>query len=288
MILTKYYYPSGTKKERSFWSDDGLSRSDGPALIKYNEEGRICHTEYWVAGVRHRTGNLPAVFISYEDDEHSEYWEFGQLHRHHGPAIHIVRGGEVITKKWWIRGKLHGRPAISHYKEGLPRKISNYENGKPCELWQIRWECNSVHFHYRITGKEYDSKRVGYWVDGGLIYVEYRKDGLFHKTDGPAEIAYPSFEEPTYLCYYTNGERRQCGPYMIKQHSNGDREESCLVNLGPDHHDEYVARYDGNGKVVWTKYYRRGRLHRLDGPAVISEKDVEYYVDGVKIDAPPR
>jgi hypothetical protein len=103
MILTKYYYPSGVKKEKSYWSEDGLSRDDGPAVIKYDKDGAIFRREYWVGGVRHRAGGMPAIYEHNGRRECSEYWEFGQRHRDDWPAVNVHDKSGVRLHQFWSR-----------------------------------------------------------------------------------------------------------------------------------------------------------------------------------------
>ncbi len=77
--------------------------------------------------------------------------------------------------------------------------------------------------------------------------LEYYKDGLLHRDDGPAVV-------------YNNG----LG-YWYK--------------FGKIHRDGGPAVDWGNGEVSW---YRKGVYHREDGPAVEWEGENVWYVNGIK------
>ena len=61
-------------------NDGHLHREDGPATIRYNQDGNIKYEAYWQNGLCHRDG-APAE-ISYNPDgttRHQEYWQGGKL-----------------------------------------------------------------------------------------------------------------------------------------------------------------------------------------------------------------
>ena len=78
-------------------------------------------------------------------------------------------------------------------------------------------------------------------------YIVFKRDGLFHRDDGPAVIYKQGAKY-----YYKNGEyHKEDGPAVMNTDS--------------------------------IQYYINGKLHREDGPAIMkSNGDVQYYLNGVK------
>jgi antitoxin component YwqK of YwqJK toxin-antitoxin module len=90
------------------------------------------------------------------------------------------------------------------------------------------------------------------WDGGNLRLVIYRKDGLYHREDGPAKIWYDKYETQIELEeYYFEG----------KSHRDSD--------------DPSEIWYYRNGNVRGEVWRKEGLRHRLDGPACVS-----YYESG--------
>lgn len=111
-------------------------REDGPAHIEYSPSGEITLEDYFIHGVRHRDGDLPAR--TYRDPESGNYTEAyvvnGQLHRANGPASTEIDPWEGTRTECWYRyGKEHRSdgPAVIIRKLDTDEVIKTeyYRNG---------------------------------------------------------------------------------------------------------------------------------------------------------------
>jgi len=100
-------------------------------------------------------------------------------------------------------------------------------------------------------------------------YIVFKRDGLFHRDDGPAVIYKQGAKY-----YYKNGEyHKEDGPAVMNTDSI-----QYYIN-GKLHREDGPAIMKSNG----INYYINGKLHREDGPAIMkSNGDVQYYLNGVK------
>lgn len=88
-----------------------LDRDDGPAVIfqrkipSRDRPGKI-ELHWYAVGARHRTDG-PAVLIFDEDDQviDEQWWQHGQLHRLDGPALFRTNAYGKPTETWYIKGK---------------------------------------------------------------------------------------------------------------------------------------------------------------------------------------
>jgi hypothetical protein len=122
--LDKY---DGGRIVKTEWFHRGRQhRTDGPAVIKYDENNRIICREYRKNGHLHRIGG-PAI-----QGEGECWYRRGELHRTDGPAFNnkwYFRGelhrtdGPADGDDWYFRGKLH-RP------DGPACKGKYYVHGK--------------------------------------------------------------------------------------------------------------------------------------------------------------
>lgn len=112
-----------------------LHNETGPAIQYPNNNVDYYRCEHYRNGIRHRDGNLPAV---YDERGLSVYFVNGVLHREVGPAVTLQDG----SMYWCINGKLHrpgddpafmrGDGMIKWYNNGVlhrqtyPAVISNY------------------------------------------------------------------------------------------------------------------------------------------------------------------
>jgi hypothetical protein len=123
---------TGTRREWYF--NDLRHRSDGPAVESDSTEigtawNPTIVQEWWLNGVKHRSGDLPAVV---HVNGTLEWWQWGKRHRPHGPAIMSYYNNSISntpTTHWYQNGLLHRSigPAIKYsdgselwYYHGVP------------------------------------------------------------------------------------------------------------------------------------------------------------------------
>lgn len=98
---------------------------------------------------------------------------------------------------------------------------------------------------------------------------EWYKDGLLHRTRGPAMV----YDGDGYKLrqYWINGKRHNPnGPAMVFIHSGGDFRREWWIN-GKRHRADgpaVVLKQNHNGILLTAQEWcRRGKYHRIDGPA---------------------
>ena len=185
--------------------------------------------------------------ILYQDGT-TEWYKNGKLHREDGPAVIIPDG----ARKWYKNGKIH--------REDGPAVI--YQDGT--EKWFIDGRIhrgNGPAIEYRNGNKEY-------WIMGNLhrevgpameneIFQAWFTDGKLHREDGPALIFYPKNNDigwndcPPFWWFY---------PYRLV---------SLIKKF--DFHVVFTIKY---GEQQWWK---NGKLHREDGPAIIYQDGTQKY-----------
>lgn len=186
-----YTLPDGSQE---YWSEEGLHRQDGPAVIRSNGT-----EEWWLRGVRHRQGGpaylRPDGSFSYwrEGQLHRQdgpalrrngleaYYLFGELHRTDGPALRLADGTEIYFQE----GKLHREdgPAIIRANDSF----DNWHQG------QKEWWLHGVRH-----------RQGGPAIEHLSGYQAYYQNGKLHRTDGPARIFPDGSSE-----YYLEGELQQ-------------------------------------------------------------------------------
>ncbi len=103
----------------------------------------------------------------------------------------------------------------------------------------------------------------------------YRKNGLLHKTNGPAMVM-----EDGSVCWYSNGIKHRIGGPAVKM-SDGSR---YWYFNGVLHREDGPAIEYHDGTKYW---YFNGKKHRLDGPAVEKRSGKkQYWILGVQF--PPE
>ena len=99
--------PEGNLLEVIFKDEAGrVHRDDGPADIRYYENGNV-HIERWHRfDELHRDLDEPAEIFFSEEGEIREqrYFEHGKLHRNDGPA-RIIYKEDGIVEEWYKKGE---------------------------------------------------------------------------------------------------------------------------------------------------------------------------------------
>jgi len=86
----KYYDEEKTKMKLEDYTDENgdTHRTDGPAFIRYREDGSVQFGSYFINGNRHRTDGPSRIW--YREDgrvEREEYW---------------IHNGELTKKQWEV------------------------------------------------------------------------------------------------------------------------------------------------------------------------------------------
>jgi antitoxin component YwqK of YwqJK toxin-antitoxin module len=107
---------------------------------------------------------------------------------------------------------------------------------------------------------------------GRLKSVEYTKDGLPHKEDGPAFISYYVNGNVQCAAWYKEGIRHRIdGPAFLDYHDDGSLREESWCRGDEFHREDGPSRvvYLKNGSKTYEAYHKNGKRHREDGPAEI-------------------
>ena len=261
-------------------------------------------------GKRHREDGPAYISILYS------YWKNGLLHREDGPAFKFPNG----VKQYYINGNLckseeDYKEKIDNMKNDnvvddkiytceefykLPKDKQNgcveYDDGDKCWFKEGKLHRDDGPAIERDNGdKEWCKEGKLHREDGPAIEFadgskEWYKEGKLHREDGPAiEWADRNKE------YWLNGKRLP--EDWFKQH--------CSINTIPTPIKDSIMNApekiwsvrefnelptdERTGKFVFssgtTSYYRKGQLHRTDGPAIIDGTYTAYFFNGIKFDS---
>lgn len=120
---TKFEIKSSDESNRyteSIYVNGELHNPIGPAMVsRLIGIPGVPHTDvsWYLDGVRHRHGNLPAVIKIHNSRHTLEYWVNGQLSRTDGPAIDNGSAYEY-TARYYLDGKPKSEPCCTsiHYR----------------------------------------------------------------------------------------------------------------------------------------------------------------------------
>lgn len=187
-------------------------------IVTYREDGTVKREEWWEGSVLHRVDG-PA-FVRYYDDGWFEVWyQHGQRHRDDGPAVtRFYEDGRVAREDWYLSGVRHrvdGPAVIEYYPDGTVKKEEWYFSGE-------RGCARGASFvAYRPDG----SVEHKVWHRAGIREMSrwYDEDGELHRDDGPANIYYRedgitrSGEE-----WFSHGRHRTDGPGHVAYNKKGE------------------------------------------------------------------
>jgi len=293
-----WYSPTGEKVEEVLYGEDGgLSKLDGPSIIRYNKDGSIKEEEYWVANKRQIIASSLGLShvvktLFYLDGNETEI--LTQV---------LKEDNSLIKEESRVDGKLHsvgGSPSSKFYDKN--NKITSHFHN------------NGVIFR---TIKDLPTTKTEVWVNGA---------GSFHREDGPAYTFYDKETKTTIEEYYLDGENIEKEDFLkmdkeemmqgkikkpaLKEQPLSTLKESAVKdnnsfkvenkylnnklykrivsykdrvatwdagNLLHSFDDEPAIKYN-SGKKEW---YYKGKLHRVNGPAIVYASGLEwYYLDG--------
>jgi antitoxin component YwqK of YwqJK toxin-antitoxin module len=98
-------------KEEWFDKNSDYHREDGPAYIRYNENGNIKYEAYYLNGKGYRK-NGPATIRYYENGkiEFEGYYLNGKEHREDGPAeTWYYANGNIQSEKYYLNEKYYSK-----------------------------------------------------------------------------------------------------------------------------------------------------------------------------------
>ena len=306
-----YEEKSGYKQ----WIINGqLHREDGPAIEgvggvnswwlegrgytkkKYDAEMKVrpimierkSGTKEWYQnGVLHR---LDAAAVEFANGDKSWY-ENGLPHRADGPTWVGING----SRAWWINGKRH--------RTDGPARIQFMPNGNQVNEWYLNGiQLTEEEFNKKMSNtpvKTVANNEERWHLNGklhredGAAWTEANGDkhwmfnNLHHRLDGPAFEAANGAKS-----WWVNGKRhREDGPARIDSKGNkewyldgeafGEKEFNTQLKIRADAKAKELKNglvQGDNGNQYW---YKDGKYHRDDGPAVVMPGDGEYwYKDG--------
>lgn len=281
-------FESGNKKE---WFINGQRhREDGPAFI-YGENWE----EYFIKGRRHREDG-PAVILG----ETKIWYKNGKIHRDNGPAVEFQEQEGGTSYYWLQNGKLHREdgPAIELCE------VKDAE-GKAKNFYSPTYVLSEIFDYFPRIGqvRVFGEKQ---WYIGGKLHREdgpaierpegekrWFKQGKPHRTDGPAVIYKSGSKE-----WWVNGElHRNDGPAV---EISGNCHLWIVTNLkavgigGRRKKDNWIWRanareYNPSEEEFANEWWRNGKLHRNDGPAIErSNGERQWWVNGKRhrVDGP--
>jgi hypothetical protein len=253
-------YEYSNKKE---WYVNGeRHREDGPAITSHNGK----HKEWYINGKRHREDGPAYIY-----GDLKEWYINGKRHREDGPAVIDESRG---TEEWYVNGERHREDGPARYVTPNP-DISKYIDKAIKDIDKVISEETNVSKLVKKLDNLIDyNKSVG--KVGSEIYdedhdVEWFKNGIRHREDGPAHIDCEGTQR-----WYINGElHRLDGPAVVYT----DEENNEWYKDGLLHREDGPAKTD-YGVDEW---YIKGELHREDGPARIHREyngRCEWYLNG--------
>lgn len=123
--IIRYNENGKVEEEEWYLNDKSFRRDGGPVLIRYHENGKI-EEEVWLSknGKYNRGDDLPAS-INYREDGTlylRKWYKNDQFHRRNGPAmIEYDENEKVIEERWYLRDELRrkGGPVVVQYVDGV-------------------------------------------------------------------------------------------------------------------------------------------------------------------------
>lgn len=262
-LVQQYYYGIGpiTIKSDGYYVNNKLHRDNGPAEIKYFEDGAKLAEIWYKKGYMYRKDDLPA-FIEYHRNGNKsiEVWIKDNLpHRKDGPArILYHENGAISVKEWYDKRY----PNLLHHPKD-PAVIKYNEDGmKISEEWYQRERRDRKNKPAVI---EYD--------ENGQTHLEkWYTQNLLHRLDGPAIIEYYKNGQRRLEEWYVLGHNHRLdGPAAIEYYKDGKKglEKWYVEHRLHNTKNPAWIEYDENGQRRLEKWYVRNLLHRIDDAAVI-------------------
>jgi hypothetical protein len=192
------------------------------------------------------------------------------LHRDDGPAHAIYKNGKPVLEHWYQNGSTHrdsDSPACTHIN-----------NDKKTEIW---YKDNVKHREGAPAQIETRLNDIGYDIEKWFFM------GVAHRDtkDGPQET-WKNSVGTVYKQIWLDkdkGHHREDGPSFIMYQPNGQvaKEEWKINNKLHRDSEDGPAYIDNMNNDI--RYYWKGKIHRLDGPAWVVDGSSEWAVNGETI-----
>jgi hypothetical protein len=240
---------------------DELHRINGPAFIS-----KAGHEEWWQKGLRHREDGPAVIFVCGDKqwwvkglmhrvdgpavekiDGTKSWYQYGVLHREDGPAIQSTWNNVIVTKNWYLNGKLLTEDQFRARIKTRPKRKSNGPLIVSEEKPTLKISA--------LGNKEWRLRNVLHREDGPAIEQldgtkSWWRHGKLHREDGPALECTQGFHE-----WYINGQQLS--------------EEEFNLTLNPCKKEvPQVGFFSRIASTGATEYYFNGRLHREGGRAI--------------------
>jgi len=152
-----------------------------------------------------------------------------------------------------------------------------------------------------------------YYHDNGQksLELQYDSAGILNKTSGPSVIHYNRDGSICQEEFWINGKQQLTASSLnncnvtstnlnidgqevcvqlttLKEEGNRVVDERTLVNnkLHSINTAPSIIKYDANGKENYRAYHKEGKLHKENGPAVITPKYERYFMEGEEMSKP--
>lgn len=128
--------------------------------------------------------------------------------------------------------------------------------------------------------------------DGNISHIEFFENDIKHNSNGPQEVLYSYTDSPLKIIYRINGKcHREDGPAISYFRNSLDLkklikdEEIYMIDGYYRENGPSVIKYDWIGNKQEETWYKQGRIHNLNGPALITYKNdkiisKKWYVNG--------
>jgi len=249
-VISEEFYPNGEVKRRVFTDGGVPHNSNGPAVIHYDDEGRVEEEFFFEQGaLRNSTGG--PTMVTYQDGRlESKFWVSSYTNPTGVRIDYTVSGSAGRT---------------THLRDGVPHR----ENGEPAVIDYHSGTTVVAGYQWRENGKpvraDDQPTSVGFYLDGSVQQESWEnatRDGstperrTFHPDGKLATEQWPDGVEDR--------------PKLARYYPSGVMESELWTNAkGSKHRDDGFpaeVTYHEHGGVAMQKFYRNGKLHRDEGP----------------------
>ena len=112
-----------------YYANNKLYREDGPAIIRYYENGnKFCEKYYANNNLYNKNGPTGIFYYKNGNKKHEEYYTNNELHNENGPAIiKYYEDSSIRNKEYYINGEfiITDKEAERYINSAKPIKIKN-------------------------------------------------------------------------------------------------------------------------------------------------------------------
>lgn len=198
-----------TPNRKEWWVNGKRHRDNGlPAICEWLYDSEPIRMEWFVRDKRHRDDGKHAYFVTTATETKMEWWVDDQLHNTDGqPAVVIINPitGRTIRKEYWVLGKQHrtNGPAVEVFSNDMAIEEDTIQE------YQY-WRFGVLHRDPDEQGNELPAKE-----NKLHRIIEYWRDGLRHRINGPAIIEGVGDDHEGHMWYYKGELHRDDGPAAI-------------------------------------------------------------------------